>query len=147
MSHDEYQAGRKGLGPVQTNDPAAGLDYARGIADRLAADQPGLTGQAHPQAPQLVILILGLAATFAILWKVRILPFEIWQVVLMYGATLFVSIWGLRRLPNWLSGALMAGVLGALAAALGWHLGGIYWAVGAGLVIGALMYRLYSRFD
>lgn len=147
MSYKDYNAGRNGLGPTETNDPAGGLDYARGIRDRFASEQTTLSGEEHPQAPQLVILILGFAATFAILWKVEILPFEIWQVILMYGVTLLGAIWILRKIPNWLSGTIMAAVLGGSAAYIGWTAGDIYWSVGSGIVVGGLMFWLYSNFD
>ncbi|MCW8890043.1 MAG: hypothetical protein OQL20_05225 [Sedimenticola sp.] len=145
MSYEDYNAGRKGLGPTESDSGT--FDYINGVKDRLASEQTTLSGEEHPQAIQLIILILGFAITFALLWKVGILPFEIWHVILMYGATLFSTIWFLRKIPQWLSGTIMAVLLGGLAAYTGWTQADLYWAAGSGLVVGGLMFRLYSRFD
>ncbi len=147
MSYEDYNAGRKGLGPTESNDTAGAFDYARGIKERLAAEDKPLSGEEDPQAPQLVILILGFAATFALLWNSNIFPFEMWQVILLGIAALLGTIWVLRKMPNWLSGAIMGILLGGLAAYIGWTSGDVYWSVGSGLVVGGLMFRLYSNFD
>ena len=145
MGQEDYNAGRKGWGPTESE--TGQFDYIKGVKDRISAEQTPLTGEEHPQAPQLVILILGFAVTFALLWKVEILSFEVWQVILMYGVTLLASIWILRKIPNWLSGSIMAIVLGGFSAYIGWTVGDIYWSAGSGLVVGTLMYWLYSDFD
>jgi len=147
MSQDDYNAGRNGWGPTQSNDPTGAFDFVRGIKDRMAVEDKPLTGEADPHAPQLVILILGFAATFALLWNSNIFPFEMWQVILLCIAALLVATWILRKMPNWLSGSIMAILLGGFAAYIGWTSGNIYWSVGSGLVVGGLMFRLYSNFD
>lgn len=147
MSQDDYDAGRKGWGPVESNDPAGALDFARGIKDRMAAKDKPLTGENDPHAAQLIILILGVPFFFLLLWNSNIFPFEMWQVVLLCIVTVLSAIWILRKIPNWLSGSIMALTLGGFAAYVGWTGGDIYWSVGAGLVVGGLMFWLYSNFD
>jgi len=143
MSPSEYERGKKGFALEDTD---SGLEYARGIRARFN-EESSLKGEEHPQAPQLVILILGFSATFALLWNSNFFPFEMWQVILLCIAALLGTIWILRKIPNWLSGSVMAILLGGVAAYIGWTSGDIYWSVGSGVIVGGLMFRLYSNFD
>ena len=143
MSYAEHERGKKGFAPKESD---SGLEYARGIRDRFS-EESSLQGEEDPHAPQLVILILGFAATYALLWNSNVFPFEMWQVILLCITTLLGTIWILRKIPNWLSGSIMAILLGGFAAYIGWTSGNIYWSVGSGLVVAGLMFRLYSDFD
>lgn len=147
-----HSNGKSGMGPGEFKTEADQLGYAVGKYEhdlkrqnRLAEQQTA--GEEHEHGVQITILILAYAATFAILWKVQLLPLEIWQVGLLCIATIYATYWILKRLPNWLSGAIMGLLLGGFAGYLGWIQADIKWAAGLGLGIGGLMYWLFSRVD
>ncbi|MCW8907719.1 MAG: hypothetical protein OQL28_10755 [Sedimenticola sp.] len=149
-----YSDGKSGLAPGEFRNNADQFSYAVGkmehdlkIQSRQDEERLAASGPEHEHGIQITILILGYAATFAILWKVQILPLEIWQVGLICIVSIYATYRILKLLPNWLSGSIMGLSLGGFSGYLGWAEGGIYWASGLALGIGGIMYWLFSRVE
>ncbi|MBT8445661.1 MAG: hypothetical protein KJO38_00855 [Gammaproteobacteria bacterium] len=146
MQDDGYKVGRRGGSVFSTNDS---LGWARGDMERKfeQAQEGLLEGESHPHALQLVILAALIGIPVTIFTHRGVIPWGPYVSAGIGVAGFAASYYLLRRVPGWLSGALMGLLLGGGAAYLGWTEGDIYWAGGAGTLTALLMYFLFSRLN
>jgi len=152
MSSDEdYRRGLQGQSPLTSNDAfawAAG-DAARKYKEALEAGIP--QGEEHPNAWQIMIVYLtaGLGIGALLEWGLvpSILTASWWRVGGVWLVTGALAYFGLKALPDWLSGAIMGVLLGGLAALGGWIWLSPLWGIGLGLGVGALMYLFFSTLE
>lgn len=145
-SNDSYAIGRRGGSIASAKD-----DIAWAVGDQQRRNQEAsenlLQGEEHPHAYQIITLMLvtgfpiGLFTYWGWIPWGYLVSFVIWAVV-TFGLYQL-----LRAIPNWLSGSVMGLTLGAGAGYVGWVEADMYWAAGAGLGVGAVMFLLFYFLD
>jgi hypothetical protein len=148
--NDDYQRGLRGQSPLTAKDTfawAAG-DAARKYKEALGA---GIQGEEHPNAWQIFIVFItaGLGIGALLEWGLvpSILTASWWRVGGLWLVTGALCYFGLKALPDWLSGAIMGVLLGGLAAVGGWVWLSPLWGIGLGVGVGALMYLFFSALE
>ena len=124
MQDDGYKVGKSGGSVFSTNDA---LGWAAGDFARKNEAEHGnaLHGESHPHTIQGLILLALTGIPIAIFTHTGIIPWGPYASVGLAIVAFFSAYFFLRWLPNWLSGGIMATLLGG----------------------GAIVYFLFSRLD
>ncbi len=149
-NNDGFKAGKRGDSVFSTND-TAGWVAGNEVRQLEKNFENPLQGEEHPNAIAIITLLVATAGFIALLLNHHLVPIfitdPIWRLVAVWLGSSAATYFILKALPAWLSGAVMALVLGGAAGYAGWTYLDPVWATGLSLGTGALMYLVYSTLE